>query len=636
MDWRELLHRTGQYLQTQSQRKKMGTRPDTPPCIVTPGILPGLRTRPDMTMQFDILGIAIDLEKIDNWSLDVFTQRTFPACFAKDINIRTDEHGSAKHVWELNRMLFLPRLALLYRQTSDPGHLALIMRLLSSWAEQNPYLTGINWYSNIEVNIRLINWFLTWEILQPEQLQQPEPGLQEFITATWIPLIYQHCKFSYAHPSLHSSANNHLIAEYAGLFIASSKWVFANSSGRWNAYAREGLEREIVRQHSSNGINREEAAEYIQFITDFLLLPMLAGDRTGQPFSASYKAVFRKILLYIRELLTIQGQFPPYGDKDDGRVFALNKDQHDNNFLSLLEAGSIYFNDPDLATGCSGPDQKNRILFGAAAATSLALRQPEGRLRASKCFPQEGHFIFRKQEQGDREIYCHFDAAPLGYLSIAAHGHADALSFVLYVDGQPVFVDPGSYCYHTHPEWRRYFVSTRAHNTICIDGLDQARFIGPTLWHHHYRTTVKAYGVSDDHDYVVASHNGYKKLHISHSRKLEFFRKANMIFITDHISNHAGKPVELEMPFHLHPDTGYSLEPGLATLTTTSRNVRMQLDGQLQWKVVTAAAAPRLGWYSESFYKKTASPVIVGSCQVNRSLILQTTLQIHSHFNQSI
>ncbi len=37
------------------------------------------------------------------------------------------------------------------------------MRLISSWTAQNPYLTGINWYSNIEANIRLINWFLTWK-----------------------------------------------------------------------------------------------------------------------------------------------------------------------------------------------------------------------------------------------------------------------------------------------------------------------------------------------------------------------------------------------------------------------------------------------------------------------------------------
>ncbi len=44
------------------------------------------------------------------------------------------------------------------------------------------------------------------------------------------------------------------------------------------------------------------------------------------------------------------------------------------------------------------------------------------------------------------------DAAPLGFLSIAAHGHADALSFILHVDGSPILVDPGTFMYHTHKE----------------------------------------------------------------------------------------------------------------------------------------------------------------------------------------
>jgi hypothetical protein len=44
------------------------------------------------------------------------------------------------------------------------------------------------------------------------------------------------------------------------------------------------------------------------------------------------------------------------------------------------------------------------------------------------------------------------DAAPLGFLSIAAHGHADALSFILHVDGSPILVDPGMFTYHTHKE----------------------------------------------------------------------------------------------------------------------------------------------------------------------------------------
>ena len=65
-----------------------------------------------------------------------------------------------------------------------------------------------------------------------------------------------------------------LISEYAGLFIASSKWQFKESE-KWNRYSQKGLENEIIKQHSKNGINKEEAAEYIQFITDFFFCHIL-------------------------------------------------------------------------------------------------------------------------------------------------------------------------------------------------------------------------------------------------------------------------------------------------------------------------------------------------------------------------
>ena len=59
---------------------------------------------------------------------------------------------------------------------------------------------------------------------------------------------------------------------------------------------------------------------------------------------------------------------------------------------------------------------------------------------------------------------------PLGFTSIAAHGHADALAMVLSIGGDELFIDPGTYAYHTEQKWRDYFKGTSAHNTVRIDG----------------------------------------------------------------------------------------------------------------------------------------------------------------------
>jgi hypothetical protein len=621
----ELAYRVGQWKQANTLKKEMGLKGEVTDCTTVPAILPPVDDSLSGTARIEIFGIEVDPAQIDDWSYDVFTKKFFPKKYAKHIDIRTEEYGSAKHVWELNRMLFLPRLAMQYRSTGNMHYVTLIMRLISSWVEQNPYLTGVNWYSNIEINIRLINWLLTWEIMQADELAANDAFFKSFTQETWIPTIYQHCKFSYAHPSLHSSANNHLIAEYAGLFIATSKWIFTESKS-WNEYAKRGLEKEILQQHSVNGINREEAAEYIQFITDFLLLSLLVGDYTNNPFSGAFRERFSSVLHYISVLLTVNGQFPKYGDEDDGRVFLLNSAIHDNNFVSLLQSGALYFNDTSFLREGEEIDQKNRILFGDKKVAALADQTNGGKMASSKFYPDEGHFFFKKQTASGKEIYCHFDAAALGYLSIAAHGHADALSFVLYIDGHPFFIDPGTYCYHTDATWRRYFVSTRAHNTVSLAGIDQASFVGPTLWLNHYKVRIKDYGMSGDYEYVMAAHNGYKKYRVEHTRKLEFFRSDEKIVITDYVTT--AKNVDIEMPFHLHPDAAYQLNGHQCIVTMANRQVVMTLDERLQWEIVKGMSDPCLGWYSAGFYKKSPSPVIMGSIKNSPSMVLKTELVI--------
>ena len=301
-----------------------------------------------------------------NWHKDLVSGKEFPRHFYSKINIRSSSDLSAKRVWEVNRMQFLTDLCLKYSAYKDPSDLQLFTDILLSWSDKNPYLLGVNWYSNIEVNLRLITWFLCWEILDAENLMRENDDFREFSGLIWIPLIEEHCLYSYEHPSKHSSANNHLISEYAGLFIASAKWTFRNSE-KWIKYSQKGLEREILLQHSENGVNREEAAEYIQFITDFFLLSYIVGERTGKSFSAEYRERLYKILCYIYDIIDCKGNFPKYGDEDDGRCFILDFNKDFNNFRSLLTSAAIIYNDSRFKSKDNGFDIKNRILFGEQA-----------------------------------------------------------------------------------------------------------------------------------------------------------------------------------------------------------------------------------------------------------------------------
>jgi len=586
-------------------------------------------------LTFDILhvfGKVINYSEQEiDWHKDIFSGNRFPLGFSKSLNIRNNPDLSAKNVWEINRLQFLIFIALNYSHTKEEKYLNQFKRILSSWIENNPYLRGINWYSNIEVNIRLIVWYYCWHLLDAEKLMLKDNAFNEFVERRWIPTIYQHCKYSYRNPSKFSSSNNHLISEYAGLFIASSLWQF-RESGKWNRYAKLGLEKEILRQHSNNGINKEEAAEYIQFITDFFLIAFLVGKNTDNSFSEDYQNRLKKIFYYIYSFLDRDGNFPQYGDEDDGRCLVFDQLESFNNFRSLLTSGALIFNDALLKSKSSGIDIKNLVLFGDDFISRFEEIEEIHPDEKSAFYPDEGHFIFRKQEN-EKEVYMHFDAAPLGYLSIAAHGHADALSFILHLDGQAVFVDAGTYTYHTEPEWRNYFIGTLAHNTVRINRLNQATIAGPTLWLNHYRSKVLRSESTENFDIVKAQHDGYKLLGIIHTREVIFDKKQLQVRIIDKLKVQNDDTYLIEIPFHIHPEMKVQEEKkNHITIKDfeEKRSVTLLIDSKLQTELVNGQIEPEIvGWYSKSFMQKEPSNSILCSLELSGDFKCETRIIIN-------
>lgn len=575
-------------------------------------------------LEYPIFDKAIDLFKPIDWHLDVSTGRVFPKSFAHKIDIRSDRYGSAKHVWEVNRMQFMLHIAMLYKKTCDEKYLDLFRYHLTSWKNANPYMVGVNWYSNIEVNLRLICWYFCWQVLDVETLRKQKSDWAAFVDSVWLPLIFEHAEYSCNHPSLCSSANNHLISEYAGLFIAACGWNIPCRDSRLK-YAQAGLEREILLQNTSEGVNREEAAEYIQFIDDFFLIAAVAGRRVGIEFSESYKNRLHAMANYMNAMLDCRCNYPMYGDGDDGFVLRPDAGGHFNNFKSLLASFAVFFEDRSFKRSDVTWDAKNELLFGSSGREKFeAMAVAQNAFDVNKFFPESGHFIFKKTEKradGEPaehcEIYLHFDAAPLGFLSIAAHGHADALSFMLHVDGCPVLVDPGTFTYHTHKDLRRYFVSTLAHNTVCVNGKNQASQAGPTMWLAHYHCKTLDVG----ENFVEATHDGYKKDGVAHVRKVEINRDENAFVVTDTLRCAHGASIEI--PFHLHPEASVKLNGASAEVSVPGcRRVLMELDEKLSY------AIREDGWYSEHFGDKVPAKYLYAKTHVDDFASFRTIIKV--------
>src|SRR5204863_7381453 len=103
------------------------------------------------------------------------------------------------------------------------------------------------------------------------------------------------------------------------------------------------------------------------------------------------------------------------------------------------------------------------------------------------------------------------DAGPQG-TGHAGHGHADALNVSLSVDGRPWLVDSGSCCYISNDDQRNAFRGTAAHNTLRVDGQDQAIPDQPFSWKAIPTVRVEKWVKGETFSLFVGSHDGYERL----------------------------------------------------------------------------------------------------------------------------
>ena len=575
-----------------------------------------------------IFGKKIDLGPKINWHKDYCTGKEFPQEFSKNIDIENEKYGSVKPVWELNRLHFMPKLALGYRKFNKQEDLDLFISITSSWIDDNQYFKGINWFSNIEVNLRLISWFWSWNFLEASKLLEYNKEFKDFVEKKWVPAIYLHCKYSSGNRSKYSSANNHLIAEATGLFVSANLWKFKESE-KWLKDSKHILEKEIVKQHTVEGINREEAAGYIKFVTDLFMLAYIVGEKTGNRFSDVYVKCLKNITYYISNLVDNKGNVPGYGDDDDSVILSLDSHDKVNNWQSLLCSGATIFQDPVLKSITNRFDFKNQVLFGNGGENIYNSILADKKPRESILYKNSGHFILRK-ETGAKEIYMHLKNSPLGYLSISAHGHADALSFTLNVDGFPYFIDSGTYSYGAKPKWRNYFKGTLAHNTIRVDKKDQATIGGPTIWLDHYKCKLIKAESNPEMDYILATHDGYRKSGVEHVREITFIKNKNHFIIRDMIQINDSKLHIIEIPFHLNPKTEVlSIDKNNYLLKhDNSRAVSVQLDNRLSPEIISGQDEPILGWYSNAYFHKEKARVIYNQIKTNKSNVITNNIII--------
>jgi hypothetical protein len=572
--------------------------------------------------EWEMLGvIRTDMERPD-WFYDPVTgRRSTPEAYAFSLDQRNEAAvGNIKQVWEVNRLQHLTLLAVAWYLTGEDAYAERVAEQLGSWWRENPFLSGINWTSGIELGVRLINF--AWI----RRLLDEWPLVADLFERNDLALrqIRWHQEYLAAFESKGSSANNHVIAEAAGQLAASCAFPWFPESERWRKDSMALLERELDHNTFPSGVNRELASDYHGFVAELGFFAAVEASVAGRPVSDPTWRLLCAMTDVMAALVDERARPPRQGDSDEGRVVLLDPPEH-NRWPALLSLGDAIFSRLDwwpATTAGAGSVLVGALLGATPQVGGRPSRRPDR-------FADAGITILRTAGADSPEIWCRCDGGPHGFLSIAAHAHADALSVEVRHGGVDILADPGTYCYHGEPGWRRYFQSTIGHNTIEIDGEWQSARGGAFLWLRHaqgHECSVTADGVTTT---WTGNHDGYAVLRPSatHQRTVRLNQAAQSVEIADMVQ---GGSHAVRLAFHLGPEIQVQLNAATAVLSWAGSGgvgcARMELPGQLNWTLHRGESDPILGWYSKGLGHREPTCMLLGQGRSQPDVPLETRL----------
>lgn len=508
-----------------------------------------------------------------DWHAGFQTEQKWPQIFSGDLRYKQrDEIGDARTNWELNRHFQFAMLACRYCRTKDRVYLTELSELFFDWNAKNPFLTGISWTSVMEAAIRDINWIYTLGFLSDAARSEEDAKTRQKIDALCGALrigIINMTEYIAVHYSRYSSANNHVIVEAAAMGLAG----LVMDCCAWFDTAFYILQYEIERQNYSDGVNKEVSLHYQSFFMEAVGLLVLHMQINGVRVPQMWRNTLVKMSRYLADCQGQYGECVVFGDDDGGKILDLQGTaEEDEKGGAQAPRRSHYVYVLQLMSAILPERYAAAVTDGTLLAILPGeLREQMGkkglyRSAGSVCYERGGVSLLKS---ADGSALIGIDHGELGFGSIAAHGHADALSFQMYLSGSTVFADAGTYLYHIDLKNRNAFRKTENHNTVTVNGADQSEMRGAFLWGKRAETKLLAHNLAVGNArggdmardletaagraagmlYVEAEHNGYGP--VIHRRRYGYDGSRCLILYDDLL--HVRQGVAYEIHFLLGP-----------------------------------------------------------------------------------
>jgi hypothetical protein len=507
--------------------------------------------------------------------------------------------ANPKAVWEVNRCQELPVLVAASLVSGDPRYEEAAASALMSWIEQQVPGRGIAWANGFEAGIRVISLALAYDALAGRFASVD--GFHETVLGS----LWQHARWIERDPSTHSSANNHRVGELVGLLAVARLAPELPEAERWTGHALEGLRREADAQILPDGAGAEQAFAYTLFVLDLLLVAVALLDVTGfDPPSELLGGLERAGCALWAQLGRPEEHDPTYGDADDGRAMRLDGlDARPARGVAAAIAartGSSY-----AKTVAQRLDATALWLFGSDGKDRFDRANPE-RSPRSALLTDAGLVVLRNG--GSRVT---FDAGSLGYLSIAAHGHADALAVTFSANGSDLIVDPGSGTYDARaPDVRNAFRGTGFHATVLVDDENQSASGGPFLWTRHAHGRLHAFDSANT--LSIAEHDGYLgERGVRHIRAVRLL-DSGIAVVFDRLEGEQKHSASIRWPLHgsLEADAAGPDEVRASGSGSTGLVLRIAATETGALSVVRGQHDPLEGWSSPRLDALVPSPLV--------------------------
>jgi hypothetical protein len=526
--------------------------------------------------------------------------------FARQPILNMNRVGDTKIVWEINRHQHFLTLSIAYLLTGEERFAEECLTQWEDWTKQNPYLCGINWASSLEVAFRCWAWIWTFYLLLGSRSLSGER------IARLTQKLSLSASFIVNNLSLYFAPNTHLLGEGFSLFVVGLLFPELKGAAGWREHGQRILCSEMQKQVREDGSHFEQSLFYHRYAVEFFLCAAILANANNITFPDSYNARMEKMLEFLIHTAWPNGAHPSVGDSDGGRLIPFGAFEAEDH-RPVLSTGAVYFSHGEFSKAAGGFHEQTLWLLGAKSVQkqkSLPKSLPN---ETSRMFPEAG-VVAMRSDWTERAKFMLFDAGPQG-IGASAHGHGDSLSVLCAANGVEWLIDPGTYVYSSSRQWRDFFRSASAHNTIVIDGVDHAEQVDWFKWRKLPEVRLEKEFMHPVVDFAVGTHTGYARLPqpVKHCRKVVFV-KPDYWLISDELIGD-GKHL-ISVFFHFAPDV--SIQPhGQGWLATKGREsfLLLPFGSTLEFRTVRGESSPIQGWSSSDYGHQEPTSVLIGEAE---------------------